>query len=308
MIEVACDESGSEGDRLIGATTDVFAHASVTLDAGAAAAVMAEIRRRAPTPAIAYKANHVLREKNRAGLVWLLGELPGQAGVYLADKAFLVVDHVVRLLLGDPAPATALYRTGRRSPQWAAFLLSANNLMRARNRRGIQTSDDSFFTVLESMPGDVAAQLQAARPAAETFRARLHADPAAAPHLDPLLPAIAAAVRRWGAGSRPVTIVHDRQIALSTARIAALHAELGAALAGVRLVGSQDDPRIQVADLLAGTARKIASDELNGRGDPELTALLRPYVDPESVWVDVADWAPWPSSTSTSTPSAPSPG
>jgi hypothetical protein len=46
------------------------------------------------------------------------------------------------------------------------------------------------------------------------------------------------------------------------------------------------DPRVQVADILAGTARKIASDELNDRGHAELTALLRPYVDSQSIWGD----------------------
>jgi hypothetical protein len=62
-------------------------------------------------------------------------------------------------------------------------------------------------------------------------------------------------------------------------------------LAGLTLVDSTVDPRVQVADILAGTARKIASDELNDRGDAELTALLRPYVDPHSIWGDDRSWA-----------------
>lgn len=32
VLEIACDESGSEGEKLIGGETDVFAHASVRLD------------------------------------------------------------------------------------------------------------------------------------------------------------------------------------------------------------------------------------------------------------------------------------
>ncbi|CAM5746082.1 hypothetical protein [Streptomyces afghaniensis 772] [Streptomyces afghaniensis] len=60
----------------------------------------------------------------------------------------------------------------------------------------------------------------------------------------------------------------------------------GVGLAGLRLVVAREDARVQVADFLAGIARKIASDVLNGRGDPVLTALLRPYVDPGSVWGD----------------------
>jgi len=51
-------------------------------------------------------------------------------------------------------------------------------------------------------------------------------------------------------------------------------------------VDSRTDPRVQVADLLAGVARRVAADELVGRSDPDLTALLRPYVDPASRWCE----------------------
>jgi hypothetical protein len=62
-------------------------------------------------------------------------------------------------------------------------------------------------------------------------------------------------------------------------------------LRSFRLVSSQVDLRIQLADMLAGAVRVIATNELNGRGDPELTALARPYVDEQSVWVDATSWA-----------------
>jgi hypothetical protein len=61
---------------------------------------------------------------------------------------------------------------------------------------------------------------------------------------------------------------------------------LGGQLVDIRFVDSRSDPRVQVADFLAGVARRIASEELNARGDAELTALLRPYVDPTSTWGD----------------------
>lgn len=48
---------------------------------------------------------------------------------------------------------------------------------------------------------------------------------------------------------------------------------------------------MQIADFLAGVARKIASDELNGNGDAELTSLLRPYVDVLSIWGDDRSWS-----------------
>ena len=93
-------------------------------------------------------------------------------------------------------------------------------------------------------------------------------------------------------GRRPAPAAphtHDR------VRVAQLEALLGAPpggrLAGLRLVDSRSDARVQVADFLAGVARKIASDELNRRGDAELTGLLRPYVDASSTWGDERSWS-----------------
>ncbi|GAA3309576.1 hypothetical protein [Nonomuraea dietziae] len=94
---------------------------------------------------------------------------------------------------------------------------------------------------------------------------------------------------------RPVSVVHDRQTLLTDARIAQLKEILSATpearLSGMRLVDSRLDARVQVADLLAGAARQIAEDELDGRGDEELIALLRPYVDASSIWGDERSWS-----------------
>jgi hypothetical protein len=131
--------------------------------------------------------------------------------------------------------------------------------------------------------------------------ARLLEGPAMAPRLDPLIPALAHAVTHWGAGGRAVAVVHDEHHSLTAPRIAQLRQLLDGRgpspgrkpcrLVGVRLVDSRSDPRVQVADLLAGAARRIASNELNGSGDTELTRLLRPYVDTDSIWGHERSWA-----------------
>jgi hypothetical protein len=309
VLEVACDESGSEGEKLIGATTDVFAHAGVRLDAGSAAACIRELRSRGPTPAQEYKANHVLREKNRRALTWLLGSglEPAHARVYLVDKAFFVIGRVAEVLVEEGAVDLAhrLYRDGRRAvdhERWRAFLVAANNLMRAKNRLTAAESVGVFFAVLDQMDrldrldgidglGEVLERLRRARPRADAYRARLLVEPAVFPALDPLVPAVVRTVEHWGADDRPVAIVHDRQITLSAGLVAWLKVTLDHRLSSLTLADSRVDPRVQVADVLAGAARKIASDELNGRGDPELTALLRPYLDPLSIWGDERSWA-----------------
>ncbi len=326
-VEISCDESGSEGEKLVGGNTDVFTHASLCLDVESAASCIQGIRDRGPSPATEYKANVLLREKNRSALTWLLGPsgpIHGKAHVHLTDKTFLVIGRLAGLLAGetahapDPGPrrdrqagamAAVLYREGRRTfghERWQPFLESFNDLMRAGNGRGAGTSAGAFFDMVDvlcltgagSEAGEIMGLLRRARPRVESFLTRLLDDPRVIPTLDPLIPAIVRAVDFWGEGTRPVSIVHDRQTTLTEERVARIREMLGeprpdglpwsprSRLAGLRFVASHSDARIQVADLLAGAARKIASDELNGRGDAELTALLRPYVDAFSIWGD----------------------
>src|SRR5215211_593808 len=91
LLQIACDESGYEGEKLIGATTDVFAHASVHLPIEAATGFVQELRARILSPASEYKATHLLREKHREVLRWFLGPqgpVHGRAHVFLIDKSF----------------------------------------------------------------------------------------------------------------------------------------------------------------------------------------------------------------------------
>ncbi|MGW4796795.1 hypothetical protein ACWEPC_30670 [Nonomuraea sp. NPDC004297] len=307
-LEIACDESGAEGEKLVGGNSDVFAHASVLMDAETAAACVAELRVRAPTPATEYRAGHVLRGKHRAGLLWLLGPggpVLGNVRVFLTDKLFYVAGKVAGLLQEDHEPrigldpragatAAALYREGPRAfgqERWSALLESFNYLLRAKNGQGVTTSVDEVFALVGTLrgaggpAGEVMEELWRARPRVAAFRERLLDDPYVFPALDPLIPAIVRAVRFWGTGE-PVTLVHDRQTTLTDERIAQLREILGGRMAGLRLVHSEFDDRVQVADVMAGVARKVALDQLTGRGDPELTELIRPYLDTASIWGD----------------------
>jgi hypothetical protein len=288
FLEIACDESGSDGENLTGGNTDVFAHASMSLSVATAAAAVREIRDRIRSPAEEYKANHLLREKHRAVLEWLLapdGPIHGRARVHLMEKSFFVVDRAVGLLLGDPGQAVALFRE------------AANQLLRVRNNGEPGAPVDVFYGTVDALRRarpDTAAtaileRLAATRPRAVSYRAALLDGPPLVPVLNPLLPAIVRTAALWSGDGRPVRLVHDRQNMLTPDRIAWIEEaarQAGVGLAGLRLVVAREDARVQVADFLAGIARKIASDELNGRGDPALTALLRPYVDPASVWGD----------------------
>ena len=98
------------------------------------------------------------------------------------------------------------------------------------------------------------------------------------PPLEPMLPALAETVLSWTGGHRRVLVIHDEQSALTADRLTRLQQVLandggtspanadgtGPSLAGAsRLAGlvmadSRDDPRVQIADLLAGIARRLA--------------------------------------------------
>ncbi|WP_105973100.1 hypothetical protein [Streptomyces geranii] len=304
VTEIACDESGSDGENLTGGNTDVFAHGSVDVPMADAAAAIREIRDRIRSPAEEYKANHLLREKHRAVLEWLLapsGPLHGRAYVHLTEKTFFMVERVVDLLLGDPSPAAPLFRAGAPAfgPEpWKAFLAATNALLRVRGDTdaGPAAPVDAFAHAVDALAErapafgdqevtDVLKLLGGARSRAADHRARLLAAPALNPVLNPLLPAIVRTAARWSAGGGAVVLVHDRQNMLTDERIEWLKET--ARIDGLRLVVARDDTRVQLADFLAGIARSVASHELNGRGDATLTALLRPYVDCGRAWGSV---------------------
>ncbi|HUR08463.1 MAG TPA: DUF3800 domain-containing protein [Nonomuraea sp.] len=301
-FEIACDESGSEGEKLIGGNTAVFAHASVRLDIESAADCIQEVRNRAPSPTTEYKSDVIRRKKHLNALKWLLSPsapLHGNAHVYLIDKTFFAISRFIDLLADQDSQAMAgtLYREGGHTfgpDRWNAFLDSFNDLMRTKNGRGPGASVDSVFNMIDTLrrtapqsrAGEIMNLLWESRPNLDSFRAQL-------PTLNPLFPAIIQAAIYWGEAGKPVSVVHDRQTLLTQARIDELKETRSAEgrLADLRLVDSRLDPRVQAADLLAGAARKIAEDELTHQGDAELTALLRPYVDAFSVWGDDRSWS-----------------
>jgi hypothetical protein len=231
VIEIACDESGYEGEKLIGSTTRLFAHASVRV--ADPAAVLAELRDRVRSPATQYKATHLLRPQHRAVLAWFLGPrgpVLGHGHVFLLDKARYVRERYARIFGYDP-PDLAL----------------ANDVLRLRGGR----------------PGPAGAA---------GFRIWLRADPIGRSVLDPLVPAVVAAVRHWAAlDPGGVTVAHDRQTRLPPRRVEVLRQRCP--LRGIRFLDAESHPQIQIADMLAGTVRAITES-----GDEQLRPLVAPYL------------------------------
>lgn len=320
--EIACDESGWEGANLVAGSSDVIAYASVRLSADAAAQCLRELGGRAGHLTREYKAAHVLRA-DRHSTVRLLGPagpIHGKAFVHLTDKAHFVVGRVLDLILGESEDAasagviadrrlTGLATTlSRQGPdvfgrdRWQAFLATSNAVLRTSKARNVREPVDEFVNLVDALAeldgssrlGAILDELRRARSAAYEARARLLEHHVLQPALEPLIPALASTVLHWSRGGvTDVSIVHDEQSALTERRIRRLERQLlpSDRFLRFRQADSRTDPRIQLADVLAGVARRLAADELHGRGDAELARLLRDYIDPASCWSDERSWA-----------------
>ncbi|MEU5786930.1 DUF3800 domain-containing protein [Micromonospora purpureochromogenes] len=207
-------------------------------------------------------------------------------------------------LTEDHRPAAlALYRAGRSAgPDWTVFLAAFVELVRTKRRhqpdrraleRFFQTRDALVRSGLGAQAEDVLDGLSPAR-VWTVLTSLFDDDPAIPPPLEPMLPALAETVLFWSGGRRQVLVIHDEQSALTAGRLSRLQQvladaaassppgadEAGASparvspLAGLVMVDSRDDPRVQVADLLAGVAR---------RSPGIVDGSLQPFLSPTSL-------------------------
>jgi len=321
-LEIACDESGWEGSSFAAARSDVIAHASVRLDMPTAAECIRALRDQSGHHDYEFKASHLLRTNGGsdvAGFLGPSGPVHGRARVHLTHKSCFALGRVLDLFIGgsvdavslglrpDPrlaSVARTLCRTGPESfgPEpWQAFLAASNTVLQVRHRPQVHAPVDAFFhqvDVLRSLDRGtpILDELSDVRHEGYAARARLMEVHVLQPVLEPLIPAIARTVLHWSRGLHPVAIVHDEQSALTVRRMRLMEQTLAAPplelirlpargrFIELRQVDSRTDPRVQVADLLAGVARRIAADELLGRSDPDLATMLAHYVDPASRW------------------------
>jgi hypothetical protein len=209
-------------------------------------------------------------------------------------------------LTGEQRPAAlSLYRAGRAGGrEWDVFLETFVDLVRVkRGRRPDHRVVQRFFAARDSLarlglgPEAGAVLDRLSRTRVRAILTRLARDDRSIPPpLEPMLPALAETVLFWSRGGRQVQVVHDEQSALTAGRLRRLQEALAhgaqpsgadapetgrspvtvSPLAGLVTVDSRDDPRIQVADLLAAVARRSRN---NGYG-----RLLQPFISPTSLW------------------------
>jgi hypothetical protein len=316
-VEIACDESGFSGTNLLDPTTQVITHAAVDLGVADAVDLVAQVRANSEHTKTEYKSTQLL--KRRSAVECLLESLEGRATVHLTDKRFFVVSRLVDFLLGEPnyaagtslaldlrATALTLHRDGPRAfGNWYAVLTSFVEMMRTKRLRAINLpAVDKFFEALSGGEHPTVDLLRGTRKKVEEVLTTLLDERSSVPPpLEPMLSALLDTTLLWTKEGRTVDIVHDEQSALTPHRVNCIRTLLAEAraktelrasgwgpLRGFTMVDSREDPRVQVADLLAGVARHLATQELHGRGDPALTALLQPYVARSSLWADAPSW------------------
>jgi hypothetical protein len=207
-------------------------------------------------------------------------------------------------LTQDHRPAAlTLYRAKRLAgSDWGVFLAAFVELVRIkRPHRPDRRALERFFQARDALVGDgLGAQAEGvldglSRTRVRAVLTRLSDDQSIPPPLEPMLPALAETVLFWSGGERQVLVIHDEQSALTAGRLSRLQQvladgagsspagadEAGSApagvspLAGLVMVDSRDDPRVQVADLLAGVARRLPGIVDDGP--------LQPFLSPTSL-------------------------
>ncbi|WP_430786433.1 DUF3800 domain-containing protein [Actinoplanes sp. G11-F43] len=286
VVEIACDESGFSGTNLLRSTEPVITHASTDLRPAEADTLITALRAEFRLSPHELKSGHFLRRPGAGeAAAWFLAALPGRARVHLVDKEFFLVTRIIDLLLTEPsytagthlaagsrAGAALVWRAGRPAGgPWTEFLAAFEDMVRPKRRPPARPAADRFLrardALLRAAPGSgpVLARLDPAH--LRRVLARLDGDDRSIPPpLEPMLPALAETILHWsrppGGGRRRVLVIHDEQSALTAGRLDRLGRALAdpetgvSPLAGLVMADSRDDPRVQIADLLAGIARR----------------------------------------------------
>jgi hypothetical protein len=295
VIDVACDESGFVGGSLFGGTR-AFTHASLHLDPAAAADLTDEVRRRTDAGTQELKASRLNRVWAQPVAAWLCaadGPLAGRVVVHVTDTRLFGLARLAQVVLATSTPDG--WWSAREDPEsWdqalrlsaalarlpaaheREFLVAARDLLWIRRRRRHGATIEAWAGVVRAVAGrmpDPEGRRFLARWASShaVARARRYVEaPPASPLSEPLLPALRWAVHHWSAQG-DVNVVHDEQSVLTPARINAIADDLASSCPGRRMAGftrvdSREDPRVQLADLVAGVVRRVLEVRLSGRG------------------------------------------
>lgn len=328
-LEVACDESGNDGENLFAGNATVFADASVTVSPSIAKDLMDEVRAMTRGQAPELKSSTLLQHRHRQSLIHLLTHPAAvdKVSVHLSEKRYFLVGKLVDLVVEElmHERGVDIYRDGRarrwaralyaEAPAqldgaWDELLAAFNNVTRVRSggdksseveqfRRQLRTARAASFGLIANLlrlldAGD--------HHLVHIAKDSSSADPSRLLDLHPVFAALGQAARTWHEKTeRDIILVHDNAPGLTHRRgqllIDGLSYEatiqLGlphVPLRAVKTVDSKSDARVQLADLFAGVGREYAQRSLVANDDVEVLTALRPHLNTDSIWAETRSW------------------
>ncbi|MEU0382324.1 hypothetical protein ABZ093_34310 [Streptomyces cyaneofuscatus] len=306
---IACDESGWDGEQLVGRQRRFLVFASVAIDDAEAAPLISTLRRQARIQQAGELKFRLFKDREER---WsLLKNLWGPASalhercsVYVVDKEYAVAAKAIDLLLEEKAHAEgwnlyaegnarAMARTlalqGPRALPGALFDALMSSFVALASQRALGREEaalEAFFAAVEQAWGastrrpvtEVLAQVRSTRP----YAAALHQEDSPFPSLEMLIPAVSQTARRWGHSLGLVRVLTDEQrvftddvfrtvlqYTTSPIGMTLLTRERGAPVHTMLRGSSADHPSIQLADLLAGAAAAVTERHI---GNPSPAA------------------------------------
>ncbi|GAA4265976.1 hypothetical protein [Frondihabitans peucedani] len=319
ILQVVGDESGSDGENLSSATHRTFSYGTTALSIAEAQDVVVQTREAlGSTKAEARQGSELkaskLFKKHRTVAESLFlpgGPLAATSSVYLADKAKFLAGKMISLLveehessLGTP-PAMHIqgYYADEMTDQIlpaldestrAELLSSFNALCKSYKVPFAPTGRaDRFIRALRLANVAGSHNRRASRMLGRLWDARheayaIEGDDSATLDLDPMLPTMLVVATTWhnrfhGAAFE-MYIDEYRQL---TPLMFEIIKSVASSMYGVRLqdivqINSATDPRVQLADWIAGAGRIAAGEVLSGTPS-RLSDLVRPLIDPDSM-------------------------
>lgn len=327
-IQIACDESGSDGENLIEGSSRVFAHGSTDLDSVAASQFIDDLRETVRYQGPELKSTKLLQDvRRRSALLSMFspgGPLSGRAKFLVIDKWYMAAAKVIDLVIEEDAYANGIdiYSTGaayrmaqtlmQEGPRafgesrWQQLLGAFVSFVRRKQRVGLKTTEAELLQVIDDLRlrnsrRNVTAIMQS------LWQGRHHlADYgpdgpiASMGTLEPIVPAIVSTAKAWHQVHHvPIEIVHDRYAALTPLAVKDILAVSTARwpnmgipppITSLQQLDSNTDARVQVADLVAGVGAWAARSALDRTLSDQDAELIRPYLLADSMWADVPSW------------------
>lgn len=319
ISQIVGDESGSDGENLSSPTHRTFSYGTTSLTVPEAEEIVIRTRTAIGSTEDEARAGGELKasklfRKHRPVAEALFepgGPLATTSSVYLADKAKFLAGKMIALLVeehsysrGEPL---ALHQQGYLADEMtdrllpllddetrAELLASFNALCKSYKAPYAPTGRAARFIQALRLASVAASHDQRASELlgllwdARSEAYEIERDDSLTLDLEPMLPTMLVVATTWHRRLRGAEFeMHIDEYRQLTPLMLDIVKSLAASMYDVRLkdivqTNSVTDPRVQVADWIAGAGRIAAGDVLNGRASP-LSDLIRPLVDPDSM-------------------------